>query len=74
MEAHVICLNDSVQAIVIGTEAQAQTKLVELSEAYFRSQRWSFGSDEVEQRRAYRWRCHWYVRTPQLFKFTPTED
>lgn len=58
----VIACNDSTQHVVKGTREQAQTKLVELKEAYFQTNRWSFGQTEEFQRAKFAIQCYWHMR------------
>lgn len=54
--SHVICCNDSVEFVVVGSDDAVRTKLIELRAAHRKSvAHWP----EAE----YRARCHWHVRT-----------
>lgn len=64
MDAHVICVNDSVEHVVIGTRAEAEAKLEELRAADFERDPWRSQPLGRETREtAYRRRCRWYVKT-----------
>lgn len=58
MEAHVICCNDGVEYVVVGNKEKAESKMAELSAAYFDLNRWHFGNDQ-----AYKVRCYWHIHT-----------
>jgi len=80
MQAHVICCNDSVEHVVIGTEAQAQTKLEELRAADFERNKWSYqevrglsNPSVVLQTRedVYKHRYYWHIHTADLTDVRP---
>ena len=58
-QAHVICLNDSVEHVVIGTENQAMKLLVQLKIAYWKRNRWIFNNNQSD----YNLRCYWHIHT-----------
>ena len=58
MKAHVICCNDSVQHVVIGSEEQAEKKRKELKKSYFKRNKHNFNSAEE-----YALQCFWHIHT-----------
>jgi hypothetical protein len=70
--AHVICCNDSVEHVVIGTEEQAQAKLEELAKEHF--DRFGGNTGEYDDHslyrhlgetpyERYRQRLYWHIHT-----------
>jgi hypothetical protein len=59
VKAHVICVNDSVEYVVIDSEFKAQAKLLELKEGYFEHNRWLVGQNRDE----YEARFYWHIHT-----------
>jgi len=69
-EAHVICCNDSVEHVVVGTKEAARLKLRILADAYYKrmggdahwrpEMRWSNAETPYE---AFRQRCYWHIHT-----------
>ncbi len=64
MVAHVICCNDSVEAVVIGNQSDALIKKEEMSKDAFEKVKWQYGRD-------YERYCHtffWHIHTVSCFK------
>lgn len=70
--AHVICCNDSVEHVFLGTEEKAKEKLEELAKAHFAKWHDPYagcglyslpGGDPYE---AYRKRLYWHIHTVSL--------
>lgn len=57
--AHVICMNDGVEHVVIGTEDQAKAKMSELKAAYWARCHWNFNNDASK----YETQCYWHIHT-----------
>ena len=67
MKAHVICMNDSVEHVVIDDEALANTKLDELRKAYFdRNQHVFHERDGESAWKAYLRRIYWHIHTVEV--------
>lgn len=67
--AFVITCNDSVEAVVIGTEEQAEAIKDRLSKAYFERNRHSFeGRPYTKPEEAYRLRCYWSARETSVLR------
>ena len=59
MEAHAICLNDSVEYVVVGFKVRAEEVLLKLKEAHY-----DFNENVcAHSRKEYEARCRWHIRT-----------
>ena len=58
MKAHVICMNDSVEFVVIDDEAKAEEVKEELAKSYYERQPWRWSSYEE-----YQHLCFWHLHT-----------
>lgn len=56
--AYVICINDSVEHVVIDDDQLAEKKLAELKAAYWERNKWSFRDLE-----SYEAICYWHIHT-----------
>ncbi len=75
MEAHAICLNGSVEYVVVGFKERAEEVLLELKEAHFAHTKGVFEAalsaphydfnENVcaHSRKEYEARCRWHIRT-----------
>ena len=71
--AHVICCNDSVEHVFVGSEEDARLRMRILADAYYKQtggtahwsqeQKWSSADSAYG---AYRQRCYWHINTVPL--------
>lgn len=61
-KAHVVCCNDAVVAVVLGTEAQADLAMEQFVVEDYQRSRWHFNNSSVE----YLNRCYWHIHTVGL--------
>lgn len=66
--AFVICCNDSVEAVVLGTKTQAEKIKQRLSKEYFERNRHSFNQSYSTPEEVYRIRCLWAARETRIIK------
>jgi hypothetical protein len=68
MKAHVICLNDFPDHVVIGIEGDAQAVLVARRQEYFdrNPSQWRASFEDETDFQAYTRFCHWHIRTVEV--------
>lgn len=62
MQAHVICCNGSVEAVVIGSYTKADLKKEELAYGHYTETKQNWRSYKC-----YRERCYWHFHTVEVF-------
>ena len=58
MKAHVICINDSIESVVIDDEAKAEVVKEKMAKSYFDKNSYNWKSYEE-----YRHLCFWHLHT-----------